>query len=66
MPNALGLVRAIDWRTVVSSAGTNLAAHAIGVAKFGIGSHACRILVSDAILVAINGGHLTIVCAIES
>ena len=44
MVNALEFVGALDWRTVVSDAGGNFAAHAVGVLKFGIGSHACTIL----------------------
>ena len=69
MVNALGFVRAFDWRTVVSDAGGDFAAHAVCVLKFGIGSHACTILVSGAIMMAITVtlmGGLTIVCAIES
>ena len=70
MVNALGFVSALDWRTIVSDARGNFAAHAVGVLKFGIGSHACTILVLGAMVMAVTvtkiEGRLTIVCAVES
>ena len=48
MVNAIGLVRSLDWCTVVVvCAGADFATHAIGVTKLGVRSHACTMLASS-------------------
>ena len=61
--NALIFMRSLDWRSVVTvRARPDLASHAVGVAKFGIRSHACPMSASDVIPSMINAQTYHCVC----
>ena len=65
--DALILVRALDWRSVVFvEAGADFAVHTVGVTELGIRGHACTIVsVAYRTLLWSSGRMLTIMCTVE-